>query len=385
MKPFSLRPWWRYIKVVASTLAVSLLLFVAALLATGAMIGAAASSALHDYNENGAATIHRPPIPVQNMSVVQEWYYPHDDFFEYFLVSHYRENKALDESAVGNQVFHFSEWGTDGYYLVTEWDASAGKAHLLFVDTTFAHSVALFSSAVTGALTFAVLLGFRLRHRRYALGRDRADEALETSFANASHELKTPLMAIRGYAEGMQEGAVTEDFALPRIIAASDRMAGTVDGILKISRADSGLKQPVLGMWDVREIVYDEVRLVEDACREKGVALDMQLPRPLVRPCDESMTATVIRNVLGNAVRHAESFVRVREGRALKGEIELVVENDGLPPSLDELAHAFERFYKGESGSTGIGLAVSREYAELMGGEITMEVAGQITRLTLRL
>lgn len=385
MKRFPFRSWWPYVKVAASTLAISLALFVAVLLAAGAMIGATAGSALHDYDENGAAIIHRPPLSVQNMSVVQEWYYPHDYFFDYFLVSHYRENRAVDEAAVGSQVFHFSAWGSDGYYLVTEWDAAAGKAHLLFVDTTFAQSVALFASAVAGVLAFAVLLGFRLRHRRYALGRDRADEALETSFANASHELKTPLMAIRGYAEGMQEGAIAEDFALPRIIAASDRMTGTVDGILKISRADSGLKQPVLGMWDVREIVYDEARLVEDACREKNVALDIRLSRPLVRPCDESMAATVIRNVLGNAVRYAESFVRVREGCVLKGEIELVVENDGPPPSPDELAHAFERFYKGERGGTGIGLAVSREYAELMGGEITMEVTGQTTRLTLRL
>ena len=113
--------------------------------------------------------------------------------------------------------------------------------------------------------------------------------------------------------------------------------------------------------------------------------MDVRLPRPLLRPCDESMTATVVRNMLGNAVRHAEGFVRVAEGRVLKGEIELVVENDGQPPSPDELAHAFDRFYKGENGSTGIGLAVSREYAELMGGEITMEVVGSITRVTLRL
>ena len=54
----------------------------------------------------------------------------------------------LDEDAVGNQVFHFSAWGSDGYYLVTDRDVVAGKAQLLFVDTTFAHSVARFACAV---------------------------------------------------------------------------------------------------------------------------------------------------------------------------------------------------------------------------------------------
>ncbi len=384
MSPFAYRPWWSYVKVTVSTLAVSLGVFLAALLASGAVIGAAASSALRDYDAN-AMPIHRPSLPVQTMTIVHEWHYPHDYFFDDFLAAHYRGNRMLDEDAVGNQGFHFSAWGSDGYYLVTDRDGVAGKAQLLFVDTTFAHSVARFACAVAALLAFVVLLGFRLGYRRYVLGRDRVDAALESSFANASHELKTPLMAIRGYAEGVQTGAVAGDFALPRIIKASDRMADTVDGILKISRADSGLKQPVLGMWEVREIVYDEARMVEDACREKSVALDVRLPRPLLRPCDESMTATVVRNMLGNAVRHAEGFVRVAEGRVLKGEIELVVENDGQPPSPDELAHAFDRFYKGENGSTGIGLAVSREYAELMGGEITMEVVGSITRVTLRL
>ena len=133
------------------------------------------------------------------------------------------------------------------------------------------------------------------------------------------------------------------------------------------------------------EVIYDQARLIEDDCAARGIGLDMQLPRPLNYACDQSMLSTVFINVLGNAARHAESFVRVSEGANGAGDLEILVDNDGEPPSGEALEHAFDRFYRGANGNTGIGLALSREYTELMGGEIAMLPMPWGTRVRIRL
>ena len=101
------------------------------------------------------------------------------------------------------------------------------------------------------------LLGFRF-------GRDIEKEAerQQTFFQNASHELKTPLMAIQGYAEGIQAGVMDTGSAAEVILEESDRMTELVEELLDISKIDMGRQQLALSEMDVRELLYDGIRRI---------------------------------------------------------------------------------------------------------------------------
>ena len=102
------------------------------------------------------------------------------------------------------------------------------------------------------------LLGFRF-------GRDIEKEAerQQTFFQNASHELKTPLMAIQGYAEGIQAGVMDAGGAADVILEESDRMTELVEELLDISKIDMGRQRLTLSETDIRELLYDGIRAVE--------------------------------------------------------------------------------------------------------------------------
>lgn len=116
---------------------------------------------------------------------------------------------------------------------------------------------------------------------------DEKDERLKTFFANASHELKTPLMAIQGYTEGMQEGIVSSDQALPVIRKETGRMSRLVEDILKLSKADSGELKPQMYKNDLREILYDCIEDIFAQVERKNLNLQFDLPEPCFVTCDE--------------------------------------------------------------------------------------------------
>ena len=101
------------------------------------------------------------------------------------------------------------------------------------------------------------LLGFRF-------GRDIEKEAerQQTFFQNASHELNTPLMAIQGYAEGIQAGVMDAGGAADVILEESDRMTELVEELLDISKIDMGRQRLALSETDIRELLYDSIRAV---------------------------------------------------------------------------------------------------------------------------
>lgn len=377
--------WRQCLRIVIRSIGAGAALFLVCALALEFTIGANAGRALREYYDDSADSIIRPPIPVYELAVSKDRTYPGPFLFDVFINSSYCSTpEAQSSEAVGTSVFHFFNWEYDGYCLPMGRN-EVGDEILCFVDMTFARFATLSSCGLACLLLTIVIGVLQLRSEQYSIRRDRIDENLEAAFANASHELKTPLMAIRGYVDALQCHAIDEDFALARIAAASERMYEMIDGILRISRLDSGLKKPVLAMWDVREIIYDEARMIEEDCRKDGVDLIMDLPRPLWFPCDRAMISTIVLNILSNACRHAENFIHISEGNSVNGEIELFIDNDGHPPSQSTVAHAFDRFYKGDGGNTGIGLALSKEYVELMGGEIEIQPLSRGTRIRIRL
>ena len=191
----------------------------------------------------------------------------------------YRLEKKLLEYCKGrdlslNQCYTFK---TDRHHLIfmsvqeeqDDWEKP--YAYIMYIDigpiTRYIVTLNWAFFAVLLAISSVMcLLGFRF-------GRDIEKEAerQQTFFQNASHELKTPLMAIQGYAEGIQAGVMDAGGAAEVILAESDRMTELVEELLDISKIDMGRQQLNLSMVDVRELLGD-VEAVDDAAEEAAAA-----------------------------------------------------------------------------------------------------------------
>ena len=209
------------------------------------------------------------------------------------------------------------------------------------------------------------LLGFRF-------GRDIEKEAerQQTFFQNASHELKTPLMAIQGYAEGIQAGVMDTGSAAEVILKESDRMTELVDELLDISKIDMGRQPLTLSEMDVRELLYDSIRAVEPAAAGGGIAIVPDFPEtPVMVSCDDTRLRRAVTNILSNGVRYARSQLHLT-CRTDKRHVTIRIQDDGDGIAEADLPHIFDRFYMGKSGKSGIGLALTREIIHLHKGTI---------------
>lgn len=202
----------------------------------------------------------------------------------------------------------------------------------------------------------------------------RIEESQETQrrfFQNSSHELKTPLMAIQGYAEGIQAGVIDPAQSATVILEESDRMTRLVEELLSISKIDAHRLVLNTAVTDVREILYDCLRAVEGIQKEKNVKIIPGFSSfPVLADCDEDQLGRAFTNVIVNALRHCKTKVMISCKRRGK-YCSVKVFNDGANISSKDLPHIFDRFYTGKNGNTGIGLALTSEIVRLHGGSIS--------------
>ena len=290
----------------------------------------------------------------------------------------YRLEKKLLEYCAGrdialNQCYTFK---TDRHHLIfmsvqeeqDDWEKP--YAYIMYIDIgPITRYIVTLNWAFFGVLlaisSVMCLLGFRF-------GRDIEKEAerQQTFFQNASHELKTPLMAIQGYAEGIQAGVMDTGSAAEVILAESDRMTGLVDELLDISKIDMGRQQLTLSEMDVRELLYDSMRAVEPTAAAGGITITPDFPEmPVMVSCDDTRLRRAVTNILSNGVRYARSELRLT-CRADKRYVTIRIQDDGDGIAEADLPHIFDRFYMGRSGKSGIGLALTKEIIHLHKGTI---------------
>ena len=289
----------------------------------------------------------------------------------------YRLEKKLLEYCKGrdlllNQCYTFK---TDRHHLIfmsvqeeqDDWEKP--YAYIMYIDIgPITRYIVTLNWAFFGVLlaisSVMCLLGFRF-------GRDIEKEAerQQTFFQNASHELKTPLMAIQGYAEGIQAGVMEAGSSAEVILAESDRMTELVEELLDISRLDMG-RQLTLSKVDLRELLYDSLRTAEPAAAHSGIAIVPDFPEePVMVKCDDTQMRRAVTNILTNGLRYARSELRLT-CRADKRHVTIRIQDDGNGIAETDLPHIFDRFYMGESGKTGIGLALTKEIIHLHKGRI---------------
>jgi signal transduction histidine kinase len=202
-----------------------------------------------------------------------------------------------------------------------------------------------------------------------------AREAERDFLLSVSHELKTPLTAIRGYSEGLADGAFQPGEAARIISIEARRLERLVRDLLDLARMNrsefSVRSEPV----DLAEIAREAVRRHEVSAGEFGVALTSDGEETWVQ-ADADRVLQVASNLVENALRETPAggtvTVRARPGRLLIADT-----GPGIPP--DDVPHAFERFYlydkvgKDRPVGSGLGLAIVRQLATAMGGEVSVQ------------
>ncbi|MGQ0803413.1 MAG: sensor histidine kinase [Actinomycetota bacterium] len=218
---------------------------------------------------------------------------------------------------------------------------------------------------------------------RLARTMNRMLDRLETSSArqrefvsNASHELRSPIAAIRATVEVALRRPDTADWSeiAARILDEDERMEETVSELLELARLDEDGPALPTTTVDIDEVVLEEAGRVDGATVRTGGVLAGRVrgSRPQL--------ARVVRNLIANALRHAENAVDVRL-RSDDGTVELVVDDDGPGISPADRERVFERFTRldegraRDAGGTGLGLAIVRAVVERHRGTVTIEDA----------
>ena len=239
-----------------------------------------------------------------------------------------------------------------------------------------------------GAVFGVVLLLFDVTQKQKA-------EALRREFtANVSHELKTPLHAISGYAELMKDGLVppedTRHFA-EKIYSEAQRMIDLVEDTLRLSRLDEGAADMQWASIDLYETAKSAMQELTAPAELKNVSIQLEGTKTVIQGIPQ-LVSGIVFNLMDNAVKYNKDggLVIVRLGEE-KGQAVLTVTDTGIGISPEHQERVFERFYRvdkshsKEIGGTGLGLSIVKHAVLILGAAIELDsTVGKGTIVTVR-
>ncbi len=212
------------------------------------------------------------------------------------------------------------------------------------------------------------------------------EQARRDFFANASHELRTPVGIIQANAEtlmSMPDGDPDKTRAfLDAIHRNSERLSSLISDLLQISRIEEGKYTLDMKPVDVQGPAYSAADAMERPAQEKEIGIERSIPDDLMVLADRKALEDVLFNILDNAVKYTQKGGRVIvRGARSDGRVRIEVEDNGpgIPPKDRE--RVFERFYRGdagrsrETGGTGLGLSIVKHLVTVMGGSVKVEPA----------
>ncbi len=209
-----------------------------------------------------------------------------------------------------------------------------------------------------------------------------ASHAKSAFLANMSHELRTPLNAIIGYAELLGEDIVDHDQRddLARILSAGRHLLELVDDVLDMSKIEAGRTEIQWESFDLVPIVNEAVAAVEGEALRRRIRIDIHLPELLTVRADRLRVRQIVLNVLSNATRFARSTI-VLEATAVDDVARITCADDGPGVPAELAPRLFQPFVRGstEASRTGLGLALSREFADRMGGRLVLAEHGPLS------
>lgn len=262
-------------------------------------------------------------------------------------------------------------------------DAVNERINKVFEFTTAAHDVYLTSiRCLDGGMTIIVLSDITaVKH---------GEEIRSEFFANASHELKTPLTAIKGFNDVI--GMKSKDGDIRTLSAKIDkevnRVVSLIDDMLNLSKLET-TKTPIVEKVDLVAVAYDAEESISALARNKNV--NIEISGEGVVEMEKDHAYELVKNLMENAVRYNEDgghvFVSVDEK---SDKVTLKVKDDGIGIDEENQSRIFERFYRvnksrsRETGGTGLGLSIVKHVAELYDAKLTLSsTLGAGTEITV--
>ncbi len=249
--------------------------------------------------------------------------------------------------------------------------------------------------------TYSQLLTANNELQRDIEQKEQIDDMRKEFLSNVSHELKTPIALIQGYAEGLQE-CVNDDeesraFYCEVIMDEASKMNGLVQKLLTLNQLEFGKEQVVMERFDLSELIRNKLQSVTILAQQKEAELDCDVPDSLYVWGDEYKVEEVLTNYLSNALNHVDGARRitVRAGKRAEaaqpaageensaagsgtlspvtangGAVRVSVSNTGEPIPESELGRIWDKFYKvdkartREYGGSGVGLSIVKAIME---------------------
>ena len=196
------------------------------------------------------------------------------------------------------------------------------------------------------------------------------DKRRQEFVANVSHELKTPIALIIGYAEGLSEGLCEDSesrtYYSNVILDEAKRMNHMVKDLMNLSAIEQGKDLPDFALLDFPKLLQGVISSMDILLKQEEIQLEVDIPKTLYLYGDEFKIEEVLMNYLQNAIHHVTEPKQISiytENRG-KNLVEVHVRNTGNPIPKEDLSHVFEKFYKVDKahtrayGGSGLGLSI---------------------------
>lgn len=200
----------------------------------------------------------------------------------------------------------------------------------------------------------------------------KANEKQKIYFDNTSHELKTPIMIIRGYGEIIRDGLADNNNEIGEIIVQeTDRLNFIVRNLMllaKLDQEESFISREELNL----KTLLSAMLAALEPIRPEHIKIMLNCPSDIVITANKELLYQVIVNPITNAFRYASSQIDVSIYR-IDGNLNITIQDDGEGMDQDVLDNIFNRYNKGEGGNLGLGLSITKMSTEKMGGKVIFE------------
>jgi two-component system phosphate regulon sensor histidine kinase PhoR len=217
--------------------------------------------------------------------------------------------------------------------------------------------------------------------------------------ANVSHEIKTPLTAIKGFVETLQQGTVEDKAEQERflgiVLKHVNRLGAILEDLLALSRMEqeNGIEEVRLSTGNIKDVIQTAIQVCQPKAAARGITISVDAAEDLSANLDATLLEQAFVNLIDNAVKYSDDGNQVRISAAQKKRevtIMFVDQGSGIPSK--HLPRLFERFYRVDKarsrklGGTGLGLAIVKHIVQAHGGHITVESSlGQGSTFTVHL
>lgn len=210
-------------------------------------------------------------------------------------------------------------------------------------------------------------------------------EKVRTDFvANASHELRTPVTALKGFTETLLDGALEDKETLIHFLEImneeSERLDLIIGDILQLSRLEQRTDRMRLETVNVKEVIESVYHILNQKAENKHIDLRLNVIDDLTIWYDQDTLKQILLNLINNAILYNREYGYVEVSVVqLEYEVQICIQDNGIGIKNHEQTRIFERFYRVDkdrsrnSGGTGLGLSIVRHMVENTGGKITLE------------